>query len=128
MSSREGQLQSEAMLNGAQEEAMSRIFALDPGEGEAVWWMGGLATIKATKEQTGGHYTLVEILVPELPMEESLLHLHHFEDDKGEPRLVPLRAQGHSPRLLGGLGACKAVVHPLARGLRGPHQGDGRAG
>ena len=81
MSSGEGQLQSEAMLNGAQEEATSRIFALDPGEGEPWWWMGGLATIKATKEQTGGHYTLVEILVPEFPMEESLLHVHHFEDE-----------------------------------------------
>ncbi len=82
MSSREGQVQSEAVVNGAaQEEAKSRIFALDPGEGEALWWMGGLATIKATSEQTGGQYTLVEILVPELPMEESLLHVHHFEDE-----------------------------------------------
>jgi mannose-6-phosphate isomerase-like protein (cupin superfamily) len=81
MSSGEGQLQSEAMVNGAQEEATSRIFALDPGEGEALWWMGGLATIKATAEQTGGRYTLVEILVPEFPMEESLLHVHHFEDE-----------------------------------------------
>ena len=81
MSSGESQLQSEAMVNGAQEEATSRIFALDPGEGEALWWMGGLATIKATTEQTGGHYTLVEILVPEFPMEESLLHVHHFEDE-----------------------------------------------
>ena len=81
MSSREDQVQSEVMDNGAQEEATSRIFALDPGEGEPWWWMGGLATIKATKEQTGGHYTLVEILVPEFPMEESLLHVHHFEDE-----------------------------------------------
>jgi quercetin dioxygenase-like cupin family protein len=70
------------MLNGAAaKEAASRTFALDPGEGEAWWWMGGLATIKATTEQTGGQYTLVEILVPELPMEESLLHVHHFEDE-----------------------------------------------
>jgi mannose-6-phosphate isomerase-like protein (cupin superfamily) len=81
MSSAEGQLQSEAKVNGAQQEATSRIFALDPGEGEAWWWMGGLATIKATQEQTGGHYTLVEILVPELSMEESMLHVHHFEDE-----------------------------------------------
>jgi mannose-6-phosphate isomerase-like protein (cupin superfamily) len=81
MSSAEGQLQSEAKVNGAEEEGTSRIFALEPGEGEALWWMGGLATIKATKEQTGGRYTLVEILVPEFPMEESLLHVHHFEDE-----------------------------------------------
>ena len=68
-------------VNGAAEEAESRIFALDPGEGEAWWWMDGLATIKATSEQTGGRYTLVEILVPEFSMEESLLHVHHFEDE-----------------------------------------------
>jgi mannose-6-phosphate isomerase-like protein (cupin superfamily) len=82
MSSTEDQAQTEAMVDGAaDEEAASRIFALDPGEGEAWWWMGGLATIKATAEQTGGQYTLVEILVPEFPMEESLLHVHHFEDE-----------------------------------------------
>ena len=69
------------MANGAAEQGKSRTFALDPGEGEAWWWMGGLATVKATAEQTGGLYTLVEILVPEFPMEESLLHVHHFEDE-----------------------------------------------
>ena len=78
MSSAEGQLRSEAGANGAQEEATSRIFALEPGEGEAWWWMGGLATIKATKEQTDGRYSLVEILVPE---GEGVLHVHHFEDE-----------------------------------------------
>ena len=81
MSSREDRAQEEAVVNGAEEEAASRIFALDPGEGEAWWWFGGLATIKATSEQTGGRYTLVEILVPEFPREEGLLHVHHFEDE-----------------------------------------------
>src|SRR5215210_7939418 len=81
MSSREDQAQ-EAVVNGAaEEEATSRIFALEPGEGEAWWWFGWLATVKATAEQTGGRYTLVEILVPEFPMEEGLLHVHHFEDE-----------------------------------------------
>jgi mannose-6-phosphate isomerase-like protein (cupin superfamily) len=81
MSSREDQVQKEFTVDGAAEEGAGQIFALEPGEGEALWWMGGLATIKATKEQTGGRYTLVEILVPEFPMEESLLHVHHFEDE-----------------------------------------------
>ncbi len=81
MSSSEDQVQKAAVTNGAAEQAASRTFALDPGEGEAWWWMGGLATIKATGEQTDGRYTLVEILVPEFPMEESLLHVHHFEDE-----------------------------------------------
>jgi len=80
MSSREDQVQQKgAMLTG--EEAASRTFALDPGEGEAWWWMGGLATIKATGEQTDGRYSLVKILVPEFPKEEGLLHVHHFEDE-----------------------------------------------
>ncbi len=63
----------------AQEDAASRTFAHEPGEGEALWWFGMLATIKATKEQTGGQYTLVEILAPE--GFASPLHVHHFEDE-----------------------------------------------
>ena len=77
MSSREDQPREEALLN-AEEDAASRTFAHNPGEGEAWWWFGGLATIKATGEQTGGRYSLVEILVPE---GEGVLHVHHFEDE-----------------------------------------------
>ena len=65
------------MLN-AEGEAASRTFAHEPGEGEARWWFGGLATIKATKEQTGGHYTIVEVLEPE---GEGPLHVHYREDE-----------------------------------------------
>jgi hypothetical protein len=39
MSSREDQPREEALLN-AEEEAASRTFAHDPGEGEAWWWFG----------------------------------------------------------------------------------------
>ena len=77
MSSSEDQASTEAMLN-AEGEAASRTFAHEPGEGEARWWFGGLATIKATKEQTGGHYTLVEVLEPE---GEGPLHVHYREDE-----------------------------------------------
>ena len=66
------------MLN-AEGEAATRTFAHEPGEGEARWWFGGLATIKATKEQTGGRYTLVEILAPD--GFASPLHVHHTEDE-----------------------------------------------
>ena len=65
------------MLN-AEGEAATRTFAHEPGEGEVRWWFGGLATIKATKEQTGGHYTLVEVLEPE---GEGPLHVHYREDE-----------------------------------------------
>jgi quercetin dioxygenase-like cupin family protein len=77
MSSREDQPREEALLNA--EEAASRTFAHEPGEGEALWWFGVLATIKATAEQTGGQYALVEILAPD--GYEGVLHVHHFEDE-----------------------------------------------
>src|SRR3712207_4014937 len=63
----------------AQDDAASRTFAYEPGEGEALWWIGMLATIKATAEQTGGQYTLLEILAPE--GFASPLHVHHFADE-----------------------------------------------
>ena len=78
MSATEDQASTEAMLN-AEEEAASRTFAQEPGEGEAWWWVGLLATIKATKEQTGGRYTLVEILAPD--GYGSVLHVHHRDDE-----------------------------------------------
>ena len=33
------------------------------GEGDARWWVGQLATVKATAADTGGAFTLVEIEV-----------------------------------------------------------------
>ena len=78
MSATEDQARTGATLD-AQEDAAGRTFAYDPGEGEALWWIGMLATIKATAEQTGGQYTLVEVLAPE--GFASPLHVHHFEDE-----------------------------------------------
>src|SRR5215212_5974036 len=78
MSSTEDRATAEAILN-AEGEAASRTFAYEPGEGEALWWLGMLATIKVTKEQTGGRYALVEILAPE--GYEAVLHVHHQEDE-----------------------------------------------
>jgi quercetin dioxygenase-like cupin family protein len=78
MSSTEDRATTEAILNG-EGEAASRTFAHEPGEGEALWWLGMLATIKVTKEQTGGRYALVEILAPD--GYEAVLHVHHQEDE-----------------------------------------------
>ena len=78
MSSTEDQARTGAMLN-AEGEAQSRTFAHDPGEGEALWWLGMLATIKVTAEQTGRRYSLVEILAPD--GYEAVLHVHHQEDE-----------------------------------------------
>ena len=78
MSATEDQARTGATLD-AQEDAANRIFAYEPGEGEALWWIGMLATIKATAEQTGGRYTLVEVLAPD--GFASPLHVHHSEDE-----------------------------------------------
>jgi quercetin dioxygenase-like cupin family protein len=59
-------------------EEAARAYGLEEGEGEARWWLGGLATIKATGKETGGLYTLVEVLEPE---GEAPLHVHHREDE-----------------------------------------------
>ena len=53
--------------------------ALAAGEGEARWWFGQLAVIKATAADTGGGHTLVEITVD--PGYETPLHIHHREDE-----------------------------------------------
>ena len=78
MSSTEDQGHKEALLN-AEEDGASRTFAHDSGEGEVWWWFGLLATIKAIGEQTGGRYSLVEILAPD--GYEAILHGHHQEDE-----------------------------------------------
>lgn len=57
---------------------------LDPvttarGEGEALWWLGGLAEVKLTAEQTGGLLSILEITEP--PNMEAPLHVHHREDE-----------------------------------------------
>jgi quercetin dioxygenase-like cupin family protein len=77
MSSTEDQARKEALID-AEEQAASRTFAHQPGEGEAWWWFGALATIKATGEQTDGRYSLVEILAPE---GDGVYHVHRFEDE-----------------------------------------------
>jgi mannose-6-phosphate isomerase-like protein (cupin superfamily) len=79
MSSTEDQARTGATLDAQEEDAASRTFAHQPGAGGAFWWIGMLATIKATAEQTGGQYILVEILAPE--GFASPLHVHHFADE-----------------------------------------------
>jgi mannose-6-phosphate isomerase-like protein (cupin superfamily) len=60
-------------------EAKASGYVLGQGEGEARWWLGGLATIKATGRETDGRYSLVEIVDPE--GSEAPLHVHHREDE-----------------------------------------------
>lgn len=53
--------------------------AVRAGEGEARWWFGSLAVIKATAADTGGQMSIVEIT--EAPGAEAPLHVHHHEDE-----------------------------------------------
>lgn len=53
--------------------------AVASGQGEARWWVGTLAEIKATAGSTGGGLTLVEITCG--PGYQAPLHVHHREDE-----------------------------------------------
>jgi quercetin dioxygenase-like cupin family protein len=63
---------------------MDRVQTLKPlaigkGEGEARWWFGSLAVIKATAADTGGQMTIVEVTEP--PGAEAPLHVHYRDDE-----------------------------------------------
>jgi quercetin dioxygenase-like cupin family protein len=49
------------------------------GEGDARWWFGQLAEIKATAADTGGQLTIIEVTCA--PGFEAPLHVHHREDE-----------------------------------------------
>ncbi len=53
--------------------------ALQQGEGEALWFLGGLVTIKAAGEATAGRVTVIEHLAPKGT--GSPLHVHEREDE-----------------------------------------------
>src|SRR6266516_962857 len=54
-------------------------YALGPGEGEALWFNGGLGVLKATGDQTEGRFTAMELLAPK--GFASPLHIHREEDE-----------------------------------------------
>ena len=53
--------------------------ALRPGEGEALWFLGALVTVKSSAETTGGRVAVLEHLAPRGM--GSPLHVHHNEDE-----------------------------------------------
>ena len=53
--------------------------AVSKDEGEARWWLGSLAVIKATAAETGGLMTIIEMT--EAPGAEAPWHVHHREDE-----------------------------------------------
>jgi mannose-6-phosphate isomerase-like protein (cupin superfamily) len=53
--------------------------AVAKGSGEARWWLGQLAEIKATAADTGGLFSIVEVTCG--ANYEAPLHVHHREDE-----------------------------------------------
>jgi quercetin dioxygenase-like cupin family protein len=53
--------------------------ALSPGDGEALWFLGCLVTVKSSTETTGGRVAVLEHLAPRGA--GSPLHVHRHEDE-----------------------------------------------
>lgn len=53
-------------------------FVRQKDQGEARWWLGSLAVIKATSADTAGQFSLVEVTENE---GETPLHVHYNEDE-----------------------------------------------
>ena len=125
-------------------DSRSRPIALGPGEGEALWFLGALATIKASAETTGGRVAVIEHLAPR--GSGSPLHVHHREDEwfyvlEGEltfwvggevivapAGLVRLRAAGRPAHVRRQLRAGALPARHRAGRLRGVHARARRAG
>jgi quercetin dioxygenase-like cupin family protein len=67
------------MTEQTSEVAELEAVAVHADEGEARWWLGNLAVIKATAGDTGGRMSIVEVTHP--PGAETPLHVHYREDE-----------------------------------------------
>ena len=54
-------------------------YGLGPGEGEAIWFNGGLGLLRATGDQTEGRFAAMELLAPQ--GFASPIHIHREEDE-----------------------------------------------
>jgi quercetin dioxygenase-like cupin family protein len=64
-------------MSGAAEKIPPIVYG--PGEGEALWFLGILVTIKASTETTGGAVAVIEHFAPQ--GSGSPLHVHSREDE-----------------------------------------------
>jgi len=67
------------MTNHSTQAPALQPLAVRKGEGEARWWFGALAEIKATATDTGGLMSIIEVTEP--PGIEAPLHVHHRDDE-----------------------------------------------
>lgn len=88
-------------------------YGLGPGEGEALWFNGGLGLLKATADLTAGRFAAMELLAPK--GFASPFHIHRAEDEF----FVVLAGE---VRIKHGETVIEAVAGSLAYGPRGvPH-------
>ncbi len=66
-------------MSATTQQHTTEPIALGPGEGQALWFLGGLVTVKASSETTGGAVAVMDNLVPR--GFGSPLHVHHREDE-----------------------------------------------
>ena len=60
-------------------EVVPPIAATGTYEGEAIWFLGTLSLVRASKESTDGHMAVIEMIAP--PGFGSPLHVHRREDE-----------------------------------------------
>ena len=60
-------------------ENLLDVYALQKDEGQAIWFLDTLTFVKATGEQTGGAFGLIEQILP--AGSGSPYHMHHNEDE-----------------------------------------------
>jgi quercetin dioxygenase-like cupin family protein len=66
--------------NGAHAMSLSAgHYTLTKDEGDAIWFLGTLATVKAGRAQTGNAFAIVEFTLP--PGFSPPPHIHHMEDE-----------------------------------------------
>jgi quercetin dioxygenase-like cupin family protein len=82
-------------------------YALGPDDGEALWFNGGLGLLKATADQTGGRFAILEL---RLPMGfASPLHVHDREDEFFLVLEGEIRVQ-HGEEIIEGVGGSLAYT------------------
>jgi quercetin dioxygenase-like cupin family protein len=85
-------------------------YGLGPGEGEALWFNGGLGVLKVTGDQTEGRFAVMELLAPK--GFASPLHIHRQEDEFFVVLSGEVRVQ-HGENVI------EAVAGSLVHGPRG---------
>lgn len=68
-----------ANASSAEQASAVAPIALAAGEGEALWFLGFLVTIKASSQTTAGRVAVIEHLAPR--GSGSPLHVHHNDDE-----------------------------------------------